>query len=47
MITDNSAVESMELLMLSDPTQSIENCGNTNWQYLEMLVATLQQYSSE
>ena len=30
-VNDSSAVESMERLMLSEPTQKIENCANTNW----------------
>ena len=38
---DPSAVECMERLMLSEPTQKLEMCSNTNWQHLEMLVATL------
>ncbi|CDW78238.1 UNKNOWN [Stylonychia lemnae] len=40
---DNSAVECMERLMLSEPAQKLERCLNTNWQQLEMLVAILQQ----
>ncbi len=28
---DANAVESMQRLMLSEPTQRIENCKNTNW----------------
>jgi hypothetical protein len=41
-IIDTNAVESMERLMLSDPTQSVESCGSISWQYLELLVSTLQ-----
>ena len=33
--------------MLSEPTQRMENCLNTNWQQLEMLVEILQQHSLE
>eukprot|EP00347_Sterkiella_histriomuscorum_P005789 403355263 len=42
-IIDSNAVECMERLMLSEPSQKMENCLNTNWQQLEMLVAILQQ----
>ena len=44
---DANAVESMQRLMLSEPTQRIENCKNTNWQLLEMVVVILQQHSAE
>jgi len=46
-IVDSAAIESLERLMLSEPTQKMENCLNTNWQQLEMLVAILQQHSHE
>jgi hypothetical protein len=38
---DSSAVAGMERLILSDPTQKMEDFSNINWQHLEMLVTTL------
>ena len=38
---DPVAVECMERLKLSEPSQKLDMCPNTNWQHLEMLVATL------
>ena len=44
---DANAVESMQRLMLSEPTQRLENLKNTNWHLLEMVVAILQQHTPE
>lgn len=38
---DKQAIECMERLMLSEPSQKLENCLDTNWQQLELLVAVL------
>lgn len=42
-IKDSSAIDSFRRLALSDQTQSLEHCIHTNWQHLEMLIATLQE----
>lgn len=42
-IKDASVIDSMQRLMQSEQTQSPEQCSNTNWQHLEMLIATLQE----
>ena len=46
-MVDATTVESMQRLILSEQTQRLENCKNTNWQLLEMLVAILQQHTAE